>query len=258
MQALDPISISSSSPANVDFTSDVIGVLLYNESNYALQVDMQGYTRWVSAWTLDYVPFQSMLRTSGTFKITAVNISSNSNPPSSDILITLVKQGDTVSGTYPAGLTRQVASQVTSSSSYTLLAPDNAAEVFLDDTSFAANATIIPSQVPPANAALDIRLAAKLNSSTDESVLHSDVANNAVHMDMALILKLATGQSLSGVQVLSGTGPGTVSHSLGVTPAIAIITPTNAQVSWSVSNYGATTVTVNIANGDSWKLFLLV
>lgn len=261
MRSLAQVNLTQDVTSEIPLDSGVSGLILVNESLFSVQVSVAGINRWLPAWTADFFDFSNVPVTGGQASVIPRYYTTTTNPPSAIILPTAVYVGDTVSGTYPYPLTRLVSSNVTASSAYALLAPDNLAEFFADDTSFPGVLALLPAQIPPNSLPLDIMLAAKLNGGTDKVVLQSDVVNNALNLKMALVLNInaGTGFSLSGMQVLSGTGPQTgVAHSLGVTPRIAIPTPTNGAVAISAQNYSPTTIDIAVAGGITWKCLLVV
>lgn len=262
MRLLGSIALAQDTPLPIEIDSNATGLILANESLYSLQVNIGAISTWLPAWTVDFYDFSKTPIGNGQASIIPRYYTSVTNPPSALALPTVVYPGDTVTGTFPYSLNRQVSSNVVASSSYALLAPDNLAEFFADDTSFANILALLPAQVPPNGNLLDILLAAKLNGSTDKVVLQSDVANNNVNLSMALgfEINIAAGinQWIKGFQIVSGTGSGTFSHLLGVTPIYIGLSPTQAAEAWFVGSYTPTQFTVGgITGTHAWKALLI-
>lgn len=82
-------------------------LVIYNLSQYDISIAFSGgVSAWLPAWTADL--FTAPLNYDGSVTLAPQNNNSSSFSPSSYVLINTYLANDTVSGTFPVGLTRQV------------------------------------------------------------------------------------------------------------------------------------------------------
>lgn len=259
MRSLTPITIAAGSAATIQLDNTVAGLILVNESALSVAVQVGALSAWLPAWTADFYNL-SKLPSVPDATLTPQNLTSTSNPPSSLVLATLVAKGDIITGTYPYALTRQVSSNVTASSAFDLLAADSANMIYLDDTSVPGSIAIVPSQSPVPTGPLDVILSARDGSSSAQKAVYTDVANLHVQAGMKWGYELSQGTGLwiAGMEIVSGTGPGTPSHKLGVTPQIINISSSNGANAVGTSTWTSTGFTVSCAAGVDWYALLIV
>lgn len=230
------------------------GYLLWaNESPVSLIVQVNTDIFRIHPWQLEKIELKQetdIVSWSQEFTLT-----NSSSAPVSLCLIDGYTSDEPVGGNYPIQLVRSVGTVTTAFQAQELVTQDLLRAVFIDDTSFPGTVIFLPIVLPSGSAIINMALAAQ-NNGVDQLILQSDVANNALLLKMALKLELNTGTSLSGVQIISGTGSGVVSHSLGVTPTFAVLSPTNVLTTYDISNYTSTSVTVNMTSSGTWKLLL--
>lgn len=145
----------------------------------------------------------------------------------------------------------------TSATSLNLVSSDLLQSVYLDDTSFAGVSTLIPSQYPNPTGARDIGLAARTGAASAILVAQTDGANNRFQLKSHLAFPDNPDNiDIGGIEILTATGSGTFSHSLGVTPRIVLLVCTATASSFFVGSYTTTQFTVSGVTGQ-WKALLI-
>lgn len=262
MRTLPPFSVTVNTAQDIlGIDNGTAGIEIQNESNFSLQISGAA-SKWIPAWCTDFVDLE---QAGGANKITVTPyaiLSSTASPPAANFLATIYNKGDAITGTYPYAMSRMVTASAVSQSALNLLAPDELQGIYLDDTDIPGVLTVIPTQEPTPTGVLELGFARRVNASQATLFLQSDNTTGVptARAKLPFCFDIDTGTYIKGMQIKTGTGPGTPGHSLGIIPQAIIISCTNGNVAnnpvstglWTISQFN-----VYCAAGTNWYALVI-
>lgn len=227
-------------------------LIVTNESPVSMQWLVNGQQITISPWQKERIVLgQHTDQITYSVDFTLTN---SSSAPVNTCIVDGYSADEPVSDQYPIPLVRSTSTVTTSFQAQELLALSGNNVVYPDDESVASQVDLIPNQYPsPINAKLDMAMAAKTAAGTYQRLFKSDVANLQFILQMALVFQNAGSVVIKGMQLITGNGAGTFSHTLGVTPQFVWLCPTQVAEAFAVGGYTSTTFTVSgITSTHQW------